>query len=410
MYSSDLIAKEEHQEWWRRTESNPDVCYLVFEYLGRPVGLAYFTNIDTANGKCEWGFYLGETDVPRGTGTVMGFMALNHIFSVRATRKVYGTVLGFNAASRKFFLRLGFQQDGVLRQHVLKEGEYVDVVLFSLLADEWVCWKNSDKFTALFGRNREEVATNIYSGTISKKSCCSSEGTSQTGASQVTNVIATSRAWHQGMAQRLSQQTGEPFDLISDKKELTLDYLRELSPTYVFFPHWSYLIPSDIYEQFECVIFHMTDVPFGRGGSPLQNLISRGIYETQMTALKCVKELDAGPVYMKRPFSLHGDAEQIYIRSGSLIETMIAEFIKTKPSPQAQTGKAVTFKRRRPEQSTIESVDRLDKLYDHIRMLDAEGYPSAFLKSGRFRLEFGRASMKQGRIVAEVVIKEQADE
>ena len=48
----------------------------------------------------------------------------------------------------------------------------------------------------------------------------------------------------------------------------------------------------------------MTDVPFGRGGSPLQNLISRGIYETKISAFRCVAEMDAGPVYPKRPFSL----------------------------------------------------------------------------------------------------------
>jgi methionyl-tRNA formyltransferase len=69
------------------------------------------------------------------------------------------------------------------------------------------------------------------------------------------------------------------------------------APRYVFFAHWSWKIPRAVYEAHECVIFHMTDVPFGRGGSPLQNLISRGIYETKLSALRCVEEMDAGPVY-----------------------------------------------------------------------------------------------------------------
>jgi len=37
----------------------------------------------------------------------------------------------------------------------------------------------------------------------------------------------------------------------------------------------------------------MTDVPYGRGGSPLQNLIVRGHTETKLTALRCVRDLDA---------------------------------------------------------------------------------------------------------------------
>ena len=62
------------------------------------------------------------------------------------------------------------------------------------------------------------------------------------------------------------------------------------------------------------MIFHMTDVLYGRGGSPLQNFIIRGHKETKLTAMKCVKELDAGPVYLKEFLSLLGNAEEIYMR------------------------------------------------------------------------------------------------
>ena len=44
----------------------------------------------------------------------------------------------------------------------------------------------------------------------------------------------------------------------------------------------------------------MTDLPYGRGGSPLQNLIINGHKETMMSALRCVQELDAGPIYLKK--------------------------------------------------------------------------------------------------------------
>jgi hypothetical protein len=63
----------------------------------------------------------------------------------------------------------------------------------------------------------------------------------------------------------------------------------------------------------------MTDVPFGRGGSPLQNLIVRGRRETKLTALRMSREFDAGPVYMKEPLSLEGGAEEIYLGSADLM-------------------------------------------------------------------------------------------
>jgi methionyl-tRNA formyltransferase len=38
-------------------------------------------------------------------------------------------------------------------------------------------------------------------------------------------------------------------------------------------------------------------------------------------------------------------------------------------------------------------------------MLDAEGYPRAFLEYGGFRLEFSRSALYDGRIVADVKIE-----
>ena len=51
-------------------------------------------------------------------------------------------------------------------------------------------------------------------------------------------------------------------------------------------------IPTEIFTSFECIVFHMTDLPYGRGGSPLQNLIVRGHKKTKVSALKVVKEVD----------------------------------------------------------------------------------------------------------------------
>jgi methionyl-tRNA formyltransferase len=217
-------------------------------------------------------------------------------------------------------------------------------------------------------------------------------------------IIASSRQWNKSLPETLHAATGQRFDLIRSPEELTVEHLKTLKPRYVFFPHWSHLIPADVFDNFECVIFHMTDLPFGRGGSPLQNLIARGIYETQISALKCVKDLDAGPVYSKRPLSLHGAAEEIYLRASEIIEKMIVEIIETNPTPVTQAGEPTFFKRRRPEQGNMLDAQSLDQAFDLIRMLDADGYPNAFINVGRWRLEFTRASRKAGSLVADVKI------
>lgn len=218
------------------------------------------------------------------------------------------------------------------------------------------------------------------------------------------NVIACSRPWCQKIAEDMQRTTGEEFAFIGSKAELTADALERYNPKYVFFPHWSSIIPEEIYSRFECVIFHMTDVPYGRGGSPLQNLIIRGHKETKLTALRCVKALDAGPVYLKEPLSLLGNAEEIYMRASALIEKMIQRIITEKPHPVAQSGEVVEFKRRRPEEGDWSDAEGLEQVYDMIRMLDAEGYPHAFVRVGKYRLEFTRAARNIGGIHADVKI------
>ena len=74
-----------------------------------------------------------------------------------------------------------------------------------------------------------------------------------------------------------------------------------VEPRYIFFPHWSWKIPKEIYEHYECVAFHMTDLPYGRGGSPLQNLIVREKYYTQISAFRVTEGMDEGPIYLKHP-------------------------------------------------------------------------------------------------------------
>jgi methionyl-tRNA formyltransferase len=187
-------------------------------------------------------------------------------------------------------------------------------------------------------------------------------------------------------------------------KALTFDFVRKLSPRYLFFLHWSWKVPEQIVKQFECVCFHMTDVPFGRGGSPLQNLIVRGHRETRLTALRMTEEFDAGPVYMKEPLSLEGGAEEIYLRAGRLSAKMIQHIVREEMTPVSQEGKAVNFKRRTPPQSEVTNPASLEELYDFIRMLDADGYPRAFLDYSGMRFEFSRPALYDGRIVADVKI------
>ena len=84
---------------------------------------------------------------------------------------------------------------------------------------------------------------------------------------------------------------------------------------------------------------------------------------------------------------------------------MIEEIIDKNPEPVPQIGEVVEFKRRKPEQSNIKDLNDIEKIYDYIRMLDADGYPKAFLENNNLKFEFKNARFDGDKIIANVEIK-----
>lgn len=218
-------------------------------------------------------------------------------------------------------------------------------------------------------------------------------------------VLATPHRRYDSLESKLRSINRYEVKRVRARDELTIDALDAFNPAFVIFPHWSWRIPDVIIDRYECVVFHMTDLPFGRGGSPLQNLVVRGVSTTQLSALRCDKVIDAGPIYLKVPLSTLGTAEEVFLRAAKLMLPMIVRIVDERIQPVVQIGESTVFERRRPEQGDLAKTANLEEIYDLIRMLDADGYPRAFINVGPIRLSFSRASLKSDAVVADVTIE-----
>lgn len=225
-------------------------------------------------------------------------------------------------------------------------------------------------------------------------------------------VICTRKSWNIKWAERLRWEYEGIYDVmvITEKEMLRPEVLEKIRPEYIFFPHWSYIIPKEIFKAYPCVVFHMTDLPFGRGGSPLQNLIVRGFKKTKLSAISVDEGLDTGAVYCKEDLDLSGNADEILRRASDIIFTrMIPYLLKEHPKPIPQSGEAVVFKRRKPEDGKLLSEMEAETIYDYIRMLDGEGYPSAFLEFGDYVLRFSKAAFADGKVTANVTFEKKEE-
>jgi methionyl-tRNA formyltransferase len=217
-------------------------------------------------------------------------------------------------------------------------------------------------------------------------------------------VVAAAHSWNRRVFDdKLSHQPGL-WTLVDQRAALTAERLAVVDPRYVFFLHWSWNVPREVFDAYECIGFHMTDLPYGRGGSPLQNLILRGHRTTVLTAFRIGEELDAGPIYLGAPLSLEGRAEEIYERASRLAADLVRQILQAPPTPVPQEGDVVIFRRRTPSESCLPQDASPEQLYDFIRMLDADGYPRAFMECRGMRVEFSRAALEHGFVRAQTRI------
>jgi methionyl-tRNA formyltransferase len=219
-------------------------------------------------------------------------------------------------------------------------------------------------------------------------------------------IVVTLKKWNVDTYKKNISIKKKNWFLVTRPKFLNFSYINSIKPKYIFFPHWSEKIDSKIVENFNCICFHETDLPYGRGGSPIQNLIHRDHKKTFITAFKMNNKIDAGPILLKKPLLLNGNAQQIFERSSDIIFKMIKQIINKNLKPKPQKGKVVNFKRRNPKQSVIPKDNiSLEKIYNHIRMLDADTYPKAYINHGKFKIEFRDAKLKNKCIDLKALIR-----
>jgi methionyl-tRNA formyltransferase len=191
---------------------------------------------------------------------------------------------------------------------------------------------------------------------------------------------------------------------VRQRNDLTHDLLETFKPDYVLFTHWHWLVEDSIHQNYDCVVFHAAPLPYGRGGSPIQNLILNGYKSTPVCAIKMIDELDAGPIYSMVEVSLEGSLEEIFIRINSVINEIIFNLVSQPIEPKAQIGDVYKFNRLGDADNQIPKGISLNQIYDRVRMLDHASYPSAYIKYGDIKLEFSNAELSGSELVVKCII------
>lgn len=111
------------------------------------IGYLSIKNIDWRNSKAEWGgITIGERQ-HRGKGYSLeaAYLMLEHVFCELGLNRFYGYWLEANKGSIIMGKKLGFKQEGVLRDFVYKGNKFNSVLLMSILKEEFKTLKDKYK-------------------------------------------------------------------------------------------------------------------------------------------------------------------------------------------------------------------------------------------------------------------------
>lgn len=132
-----FINDERQARWFERINGTDAIEYLVFGHKKDNLGLVRLTDIDRINrSMCVGGDILPER---RGQGHAehMYRLIFKLGFDIWGLHRLWLLVLSTNDVAKHVYQKLGFVEEGVQRQAIYRQGNFVDYILMSLLENEY---------------------------------------------------------------------------------------------------------------------------------------------------------------------------------------------------------------------------------------------------------------------------------
>lgn len=126
-------------DWYSTRNDQPDRLDLavVDKATGECVGEAVLNQWDPGNESCNFRILIGPKGRDRGLGTEAARLIVGYGFEHLGLHRISLEVYAFNPRARRAYEKVGFRTEGVLRESLRYNGEWVDATLMSILAPEW---------------------------------------------------------------------------------------------------------------------------------------------------------------------------------------------------------------------------------------------------------------------------------
>jgi methionyl-tRNA formyltransferase len=198
-------------------------------------------------------------------------------------------------------------------------------------------------------------------------------------------ILTTRTSWFYPHAEQLKlllKNMGYAAELFSNHEDISDQY------KVVFILSYFKIIPEKFLDEHtHNLVVHESDLPEGKGWSPLSWQILEGKNRIPISLFEAAKDVDAGDIYLKDEIVLNGDElnEEIHALQSKKTIEMCLSFLENYNNlkSQQQQGEETFYDRRRPADSELDIEKSIKEQFNLMRIASNEEYPLFFNINGQ---------------------------
>ena len=317
------IAKSQHEIWYEQRLADPDTRIWIGKSEETLIGQV---RTELNNGMMEIDVFVSPLHRGKGAARTLVDFAATQCAKIWPTRKVFARILHSNFASKQLFSCAGYRLDRAEDDH------------FILILDDEEDWWNGQR---------------------------------------KIQIVVDNPSWITGYAHKLAKKLRD----LGDDVTVLDSYDESRSVDVHLLLGCTKLAPPQFLSQARASLcVHESDLPSGKGFSPLTWQIIEGQNNIPINLFYATKEGDAGPIVYrdKMMFEGHELIDEIREVQGHMTIDLCMRFFseRTPPLGKHQEGESSYYRRRTPADSELDPQKTLAELFDQLRIVDKTRYPA----------------------------------
>lgn len=132
-FANTLTKTKEYIEF--ASNSRSDLILAICENrTHKHIGNISLQNINFIDSQAEFAILVGEnSNHAKGIGTQAGELIIKHGFDALNLHRIYCGTSALNVPMQKLAKRLNFEQEGISKEALFKDGKYVDIISYGLI-------------------------------------------------------------------------------------------------------------------------------------------------------------------------------------------------------------------------------------------------------------------------------------